>query len=195
MTAMSWTIPNLLTLLRVSLIPVIVLLYCLPIDGTYAAAVFLLAGLTDWLDGFLARTLAQISRFGEFLDPVADKLMVVVALILLVGDRQLADALFTPLIFTLVAAVVVGREIAVSALREWMAEMGERGVVAVGHVGKVKTTIQIIAVTLLLTKDDLGEFPSLMIGEILFYVAGGLTLWSMTLYLRAAWPTLLDKPR
>ena len=195
MTAMSWTIPNLLTLLRVSLIPVIVLLYCLPIDGTYAAAVFLLAGLTDWLDGFLARTLAQISRFGEFLDPVADKLMVVVALILLVGDRQLADALLTPLIFTLVAAVVVGREIAVSALREWMAEMGERGVVAVGHVGKVKTTIQIIAVTLLLTKDDLGEFPSLMIGEILFYVAGGLTLWSMTLYLRAAWPTLLDKPR
>ena len=192
---MSWTIPNLLTLLRVSLIPVIVLLYCLPIDGTYAAAVFLLAGLTDWLDGFLARTLAQISRFGEFLDPVADKLMVVVALILLVGDRQLADALLTPLIFTLVAAVVVGREIAVSALREWMAEMGERGVVAVGHVGKGKTMIQIIAVTLLLTKDDLGEFPSLMIGEILFYVAGGLTLWSMTLYLRAAWPTLLDKPR
>ena len=192
---MSWTIPNLLTLLRVSLIPVIVLLYCLPIDGTYAAAVFLLAGLTDWLDGFLARTLAQISRFGEFLDPVADKLMVVFALILLVGDRQLADALLTPLIFTLVAAVVIGREIAVSALREWMAEMGERGVVAVGHVGKVKTTIQIIAVTLLLTKDDLGEFPSLMIGEILFYVAGGLTLWSMTLYLRVAWPTLLDKPR
>ena len=121
--------------------------------------------------------------------------MVVVALILLVGDRQLADALLTPLIFTLVAAVVVGREIAVSALREWMAEMGERGVVAVGHVGKVKTTIQIIAVTLLLTKDDLGEFPSLMIGEILFYVAGGLTLWSMTLYLRAAWPTLLDNHR
>ena len=192
---MSWPITNLLTLLRVSLIPVIVLLYCLPIDGTYAAAVFLLAGLTDWLDGFLARTLAQISRFGEFLDPVADKLMVVVALILLVGDRQLADALLTPLIFTFVAAVVVGREIAVSALREWMAEMGERGVVAVGHVGKVKTTIQIIAVTLLLTKDDLGEFPSLMIGEILFYVAGGLTLWSMTLYLRAAWPTLLDNPR
>ena len=191
---MSWTIPNLLTLLRVSLIPVIVLLYCLPIDGTYAAAVFLLAGLTDWLDGFLARTLAQISRFGEFLDPVADKLMVVVALILL-GGGQLADALLTPLIFTLVAAVVIGREIAVSALREWMAEMGERGVVAVGHVGKVKTTIQIIAVTLLLTKDDLGEFPSLMIGEILFYVAGGLTLWSMTLYLRAAWPTLLDNPR
>jgi CDP-diacylglycerol--glycerol-3-phosphate 3-phosphatidyltransferase len=192
---MPWTVPNLLTLLRVALIPVIVFLYCLPVDGVYAATVFLLAGLTDWLDGYLARSLAQSSRFGEFLDPVADKLMVVVALVLLVSDRQLADSLLAPLIFTLVAAVVIGREIAVSALREWMAEMGERGVVAVGNLGKIKTTIQIIAITLLLSKGNLGDLPSLIVGEILFYAAGGLTLWSMTLYLRAAWPALLGRAK
>ena len=192
---MPWTVPNLLTLLRVALIPVIVFLYCLPVDGVYAATVFLLAGLTDWLDGYLARSLAQSSRFGEVLDPVADKLMVVVALVLLVSDRQLADSLLAPLIFTLVAAVVIGREIAVSALREWMAEMGERGVVAVGNLGKIKTTIQIIAITLLLSKGNLGDLPSLIVGEILFYAAGGLTLWSMTLYLRAAWPVLLGRAK
>ncbi|MEC9328304.1 MAG: CDP-diacylglycerol--glycerol-3-phosphate 3-phosphatidyltransferase [Pseudomonadota bacterium] len=192
---MLWTVPNLLTLLRVALIPVIVLLYCLPIDGVYAATVFLLAGLTDWLDGYLARSLAQSSRFGEFLDPVADKLMVVVALVLLVSDQGLADRLLVPLIFTLVSAVVIGREIAISALREWMAEMGERGVVAVGYLGKIKTTIQIIAITLLLSKDDLGYLPSLVVGEILFYAAGGLTLWSMARYLRAAWPVLLDRSK
>ena len=187
---MSWTIPNLLTLLRVGLIPVLVLMYYLPISGIYVAGVFLLAGLTDLLDGYLARTLAQTSRFGEFLDPVADKLMVAVVLVLLVSDDILVSELFSSQLFTVVTAIVVGREIAVSALREWMAELGNRGVVAVGFVGKIKTTSQIIAIALLLMGPEVDIFPVLVCGELLFYVAGGLTLWSMVVYLRAAWPDL-----
>ena len=189
---MLWTIPNLLTLLRVGLIPVLVFMYYLPISGLYVAGVFLLAGLTDWLDGYLARTLAQTSKFGEFLDPVADKLMVAVVLVLLVSDEFLVSELFGSQMFTVVAAVVIGREIAVSALREWMAELGNRGIVAVGFVGKIKTTSQVIAISLLLMGPEVEGFPVLICGELLFYVAGGLTLWSMVVYLRAAWPDLRD---
>jgi phosphatidylglycerophosphate synthase len=116
--------------------------------------------------------------------------MVAVVLVLLVSDDILLPELFSSQLFTVVTAVVVGREIAVSALREWMAELGNRGIVAVGFVGKIKTTSQFIAISLLLMGPDVDGFPVLMCGELLFYVAGGLTLWSMVVYLRAAWPDL-----
>ena len=130
---MRWNAPNLATLLRVALIPVIVLLYYLPVSGMYVAGVFLLAGLTDWLDGYLARHLDQTSRFGAFLDPVADKLMVAVVLVLLVSDVRLMASLFSPAVFTVVVGIIIGREIAVSALREWMA--------ALQHVGDRKSVV------------------------------------------------------
>ena len=182
---MRWTTPNLLTLLRIILIPVLVVVFYAPIPWSYqlSAAVFGLASLTDWLDGYLARRLQQHSVFGAFLDPVADKLMVSVALVLLVQDNA------SPL-FAVPAAVIIGREIAISALREWMSAIGERTRVAVSIIGKVKTTIQMIAILLLLYKLPLGPLPSHEVGVILLYSAALLTLWSMLVYLRAAWPML-----
>jgi CDP-diacylglycerol--glycerol-3-phosphate 3-phosphatidyltransferase/cardiolipin synthase len=182
---MTWTIPNVLTLLRIILIPVLVLVFYSPLHWSYqiSAAIFGLAALTDWLDGYLARRLRQLSVFGAFLDPVADKLMVTVALVLLVQDNP------SPL-FAVPAAIIVGREIAISALREWMSEIGERTKVAVSIIGKIKTTIQMVAIFLLLYKFPLGPFPSHEVGVILLYVAAILTLWSMLVYLRAAWPIL-----
>jgi CDP-diacylglycerol--glycerol-3-phosphate 3-phosphatidyltransferase len=182
---MTWTIPNVLTLLRIILIPVLVLVFYSPLHWSYqiSAAIFGLAALTDWLDGYLARRLKQLSVFGAFLDPVADKLMVTVALVLLVQDNP------SPL-FAVPAAIIVGREIAISALREWMSEIGERTKVAVSIIGKIKTTIQMVAILLLLYKFPLGAFPSHEVGVILLYVAAILTLWSMLVYLRAAWPIL-----
>jgi CDP-diacylglycerol--glycerol-3-phosphate 3-phosphatidyltransferase/cardiolipin synthase len=184
-----WNIPNLLTLLRIILIPVFVVVFYL--DGWWVpygtAAVFALAGITDWLDGWLARRWGQTSPLGAFLDPVADKLMVAVALVLVVQ----ADP--RPLL-ALPAAVIIGREITVSALREWMAEVGARGKVAVSMVGKVKTTGQMIAIVLLLLRGAaLPEwvYPT---GLTLLYLAAALTLWSMILYLRAAWPSLTARP-
>jgi CDP-diacylglycerol--glycerol-3-phosphate 3-phosphatidyltransferase len=173
---MTWTIPNLLTLLRIILIPVLVLVFYSPLHWSYqiSAAIFGLAALTDWLDGYLARRLQQHSVFGAFLDPVADKLMVTVALVLLVQDNP------SPL-FAVPAAIIVGREIAISALREWMSEIGERTKVAVSIIGKI---------LLLLYKFPLGPFPSHEVGVILLYIAAILTLWSMLVYLRAAWPIL-----
>ena len=129
-------------------------------------------------------------NYQGFLDPVADKLMVAVVLVLVVSDEILVSKLFSAQLFTVVTAVVVGREIAVSALREWMAELGNRGRVAVGFVGKIKTTSQFIAISLLLMGPEVEGFPVLICGELLFYVAGGLTLWSMVVYLKAAWPDL-----
>jgi CDP-diacylglycerol--glycerol-3-phosphate 3-phosphatidyltransferase/cardiolipin synthase len=185
---MNWTIPNILTLLRIILIPVLVLVFYSPLEWSYqiSAAIFGLAALTDWLDGYLARRLQQLSVFGAFLDPVADKLMVTVALVLLVQDNP------SPL-FAIPAAIIVGREIAISALREWMSEIGERTKVAVSIIGKVKTTIQMVAILLLLYKLPLGPFPSHDVGVVLLYVAAILTLWSMLVYLRAAWPILAGK--
>jgi CDP-diacylglycerol--glycerol-3-phosphate 3-phosphatidyltransferase len=185
---MAWTIPNILTLLRIILIPVLVLVFYSPLEWSYqiSAAIFGLAALTDWLDGYLARRLQQLSVFGAFLDPVADKLMVTVALVLLVQDNP------SPL-FAVPAAVIVGREIAISALREWMSEIGERTKVAVSIIGKVKTTIQMVAILLLLYKLPLGPFPSHDVGIVLLYVAATLTLWSMLVYLRAAWPILAGR--
>ena len=182
-------IPNLLTLLRIALIPVFVVSFYLPFKWSNEAAtvVFFLAGVTDWLDGYLARRMQQVSPLGAFLDPVADKLMVATALVLLVQ----AD----PTILIAVAvAVIIGREITISALREWMAELGSRTTVAVSEIGKFKTAAQMTAIGLLIWRDDAFGLPIYTIGLVLLYVAVVLTLWSMTLYLRAAWPSLRGEP-
>lgn len=182
---MQWTLPNILTLLRIILIPVLVLVFYLGAAWSYplSAAVFGLAAVTDWLDGYLARRLQQLSAFGAFLDPVADKLMVATALVLLVQDNPAA-------MYAIPASIIIGREIAISALREWMAEIGERTTVAVSMIGKIKTTMQMIAILLLLYKVPLGPFPTHDVGTVLLYIAAVLTLWSMLAYLRAAWPIL-----
>jgi CDP-diacylglycerol--glycerol-3-phosphate 3-phosphatidyltransferase len=184
------TIPNLLTLLRIALIPFIMVLYLAGASGLWIAGVFILASATDWLDGFLARRMNQVSPFGEFLDPVADKLMIVVVLVMLVSDRQVLNAAVNPVIFTVVTAIIIGREIAISALREWMAEIGGRTRVSVSQMGKIKTTVQMVAITLLLYQGDLWMAPVFRVGEVLLYTAAMLTLWSMVSYLRAAWPAL-----
>ena len=184
------TVPNLLTLLRIALIPFIVVLYLTGAPGIWVAGVFLLTSATDWLDGFLARRMNQVSPFGAFLDPVADKLMIAVVLVMLVSDRQVLNATLSPNIFAVVIAIIIGREIAISALREWMAEIGNRTRVTVNQIGKVKTTVQMIAITLLLYQHDLWVVPVFRVGEALLYIAAMLTLWSMISYLRAAWPAL-----
>ena len=184
------TVPNYLTLLRIALIPFIVVLYLTGASGIWVAGVFLLTSATDWLDGFLARRMNQVSPFGAFLDPVADKLMITVVLVMLVSDRQVLNATLSPSIFAVVIAIIIGREIAISALREWMAEIGNRTRVAVNQMGKVKTTVQMIAITLLLYQHDLWIVPVFRVGEALLYTAAMLTLWSMISYLRAAWPAL-----
>ena len=186
---MKWTLPNILTLLRIVLIPVLVVVYYLP--GKWipllSAAVFGLAAVTDWLDGYLARRLKQQSVFGAFLDPVADKLMVAIALVLLVATNH-------NVFFSIPVAVIIGREIAVSALREWMSQIGERATVAVSIIGKIKTTAQMIAILLLLYDLPVAGYPIHGLGIILLYVAAVLTLWSMVIYLRAAWPLLSGNP-
>jgi CDP-diacylglycerol---glycerol-3-phosphate 3-phosphatidyltransferase len=178
---MTLNVPVVLTLLRIALIPLFVLVFYLPFAwaSPASAAVFAFAGVTDWLDGYLARRWRQISAFGAFLDPVADKLMIAAALIMLVGEHS-------SLWLTIPAIVIVGREIGVSALREWMAELGQRGIVAVSFTAKVKTTCQIVALLLLLYHQPLFGLPTFAIGMTLIYVAAGLTLWSMIIYLRAA---------
>jgi len=188
------TIPTILTLLRIALIPVLVLVFYLPYRWTNfaAASIFALAAATDWLDGYIARRFEMYSAFGAFLDPVADKLMVAVALFLIVQGHP------TPWM-AIWAAVIVGREIAVSALREWMAEIGQRARVKVAWIGKFKTVVQMVALVCLLysvTPDKpqrplpwLGE-PIFHLGDWLLAVAAILTLWSGFMYLRAAWPAM-----
>lgn len=177
-------IPNLITVLRVLLIPIFILLFYLPYHWSYMAAssVFAFAAATDWLDGYLARRLEQSTPFGAFLDPVADKLMVAVALVLLVQTHA-------NLWLTLPAAVIIGREIVISALREWMAEIGARAQVAVSNLGKWKTAAQMLALVILLANPPAFTFW-VVLGYVLLLVAAGLTLWSMIQYLRAAWPHL-----
>ena len=182
--------PNLLTLFRMALIPVVVALYFIPVAGVYVTAVFLLAGLTDWLDGYLARRLDQTSEFGAFLDPVADKLVVAVVLVLLVSDGDVLARVVSQKLFIVAVAVIIGREIAVSALREWVAQSGVQPSIAVSTLGKVKTTVQIIAIALLLYGQDLVGFPTLLVGESMLYVASALTIWSMVGYLKSAWPAI-----
>jgi len=178
-------IPNTLTLVRIALIPVFVVVFYLPFKWSNDAAtwIFVIAAATDWLDGYLARKLGQSSPFGAFLDPVADKLMVAVALVLLVQIDEKAWLVMP-------ATIIIGREIAVSALREWMAGIGERTKVAVSVIGKIKTTFQMVALLLLLYREPLGDFPTYDVGVVSLYAAAILTLWSMYLYLRAAWPVL-----
>ncbi len=180
-------IPNTLTVFRVLLVPVLVLAFYWPSawSGLLAGLVFAIASLTDWLDGYLARRLNQGTPFGAFLDPVADKIMVAVALVLLVSAHQ--DAWFA-----LVSAVIIGREIVVSALREWMAELGQRTSVAVSYVGKVKTTMQMVAISVLLVARSWPEYLAGP-GFALLLVAALLTLWSMAIYLKAAWPVLMGR--
>jgi CDP-diacylglycerol--glycerol-3-phosphate 3-phosphatidyltransferase len=183
---MKWTLPNILTLLRIILIPVLVVVFYMPGQWSYqlSAMLFGLAALTDALDGYLARRLKQLSVFGAFLDPVADKLMVTVALVLLVQDNP-------TLLFVVPACVIIGREIAISALREWMSEIGERTRVAVSVIGKIKTITQMVAILLLLYRVPIGPFPTHAVGLILLYAATLLTLWSMLVYMRAAWPIIV----
>ncbi len=180
---MELNLPTYLTLLRIVLIPVLVALFYLPwpMAHVVCGVVFLLAGLTDWLDGYLARRMNLTTRFGAFLDPVADKLMVAVTLVLIVQ----ADP--SPLV-PIAAAVIIGREITIASLREWMAEIGQRQKVAVSELGKWKTTAQMTAITLLLFGMDIWRNTLQPLGQALILLAAGLTLWSMVLYLRAALP-------
>ena len=183
---MQWNVPIGLTWMRIMLIPVFTALFYLPQNwlsplhiNIVAASIFAIAGITDWLDGFLARYLKQTSDFGAFLDPVADKLMVAVALILLVKlDRT----------FAIYAMIIIGREITISALREWMAQMGKRGSVAVAYIGKLKTAAQMAAIFLLLLNfDNFYGIKFQVIGNLLMCIASILTIWSMFYYLKMAW--------
>ncbi|MCC5794810.1 MAG: CDP-diacylglycerol--glycerol-3-phosphate 3-phosphatidyltransferase [Chromatiales bacterium] len=174
-----------LTWMRIAAIPLLVLLFYGLDEWARPAAtlMFGLAAVTDWLDGYVARRFGQDSPFGAFLDPVADKLMIAVALVLIVqSDPRIVTALL--------AIVIIGREIAVSALREWMAELGARSQVAVSAYGKVKTIMQMIGVGAMLWERPVAGIPVYEIGMVLLIVAAGLTLWSMAAYLQAAWPRL-----
>ena len=183
---MPLNIPNVLTWLRIVMIPLFVGVYYLPAGmlseadrNVAAASIFVLAAVTDWFDGYLARSLGQTSAFGAFLDPVADKLMVAAALIMLVQLGRL-DAIL--------AVIIIGREITISALREWMATLGQASSVAVAFVGKLKTVAQMTAIPLLLYNPRLLGFEVRSVGTILIWVAAALTLWSMGYYVRKAAP-------
>lgn len=179
------TVPNILTIFRVLMVPTLVAIYYLPWQGAnqLAALVFVLAGFSDWLDGYLARKLKLTSNFGAFLDPVADKLIVATALILLVQAHPTT-------LNTIATIVIIGREITISALREWLATLQLRNVVAVSWLGKVKTTVQMLAITLMLYADPIKGISMMTVGEWALLLAAVLTLWSMFLYLRSAWPLL-----
>lgn len=187
-TDMPLNIPNTLTWARILLIPVFVGVYYLP-EGVLSMAernliatvVFIVAAVTDWFDGYLARRLGQTSAFGAFLDPVADKLMVAAALIMLVQLGR-ADAL--------IALIIIGREITISALREWMARVGKSSSVAVAFIGKLKTAAQMTAIPLLLFDAPLYSIETQPLGMLLIYVAAVLTMWSMGYYLYKAMPML-----
>ncbi len=183
------TLPTMLTLLRIVFIPVFIAVFYLPYPwiNEALAGIFALTAMTDWLDGYLARRLGQTSPFGAFLDPVADKLMVAVVLVFLVV-RDPSPWMAIP------AAVIIGREIAVSALREWMAEVGKGSRVSVNMIGKLKTTSQMLALGLLLYHEPLAGLPVETLGYVLLYIAVLLTLWSMSVYLAKAWPTLRQAP-
>lgn len=183
--AMPLNLATVLTLGRIASIPVLVLLFYAPWTWTHQAAamLFLAAALTDWLDGWVARRFDQASSFGAFLDPVADKLMVAVALVLVLQRNP------TPWL-AVVCAVIIGREISISALREWMAELGQRASVRVGGIGKIKTIVQMTALTMLIWHDTLWGLPIHHIGLVLLVIAAVLTLWSAAQYLRAAWLVL-----
>ena len=180
------SLPNILTITRIALVPVFALVYILT-EGYYwiASMLFAAAAFTDWLDGYLARKLDQTTPFGAFLDPVADKLIIVTALVLLIGNHA-------SLWLTLPGVIIVGREIVISALREWMAEMNRRGLVAVSWMARVKTGLQMLAIFILLANPPVMNRPWVVLGLVLLYAAALLTIWSMVIYGRAAWPTLRE---
>ena len=189
---MPLNIPNILTLLRLAVIPVVLGLFYVewPHGREAAAILFAVAAITDWFDGWLARQLGQTSKFGAFLDPVADKLLVAVSLVMLLHDAHRSGA--SGAVLAIVVAIIIGREITISALREWMAELGARTSVAVGTVGKVKTAFQMIAIWMMLWRDDLFGLPVYQMGFALLLVAAVLTVYSMMVYLRAAWPFMKE---
>ena len=178
---MKITLPTVLTLLRIAMLPVIVLVFYIPSDWARpaCAAIFAIASVTDWLDGFLARRLGQTSSFGAFLDPVADKLMVTAALLLLVADKP-------QIWLTISACVIISREIVISALREWMAELGKSQLVAVSWVGKIKTALQMLAILMMLYQLPVAGQSMYLWGSYAVVLAAALTLYSMALYLNAA---------
>ena len=177
----EFNIPTNLTLLRIALIPLLMVVFYLPwaYANIASTGIFIAAGLTDWLDGYLARKMQQETPFGAFLDPVADKLMVAFVLVLIV-QQQPSPYLAVP------AAIIIGREITIASLREWMAELGQRAKVKVSVLGKWKTTAQMVAIGMLLYREDLLGLPINYIGISLLYIAAILTLWSMIKYLNAA---------
>lgn len=190
---MLFTIPNLLTWARILLIPLFVSVFYFPRawllpseQNIVAMTIFVAAAITDWFDGYLARRLGQTSAFGAFLDPVADKLMVAAALVVLVQLGRV-DAI--------IAFIIVGREIAISALREWMAKIGADRSVAVSFVGKLKTVAQMMAIPMLLIHDRIGSVDTQLLGTGLLWGAALLTLWSMGYYLRRAWPEIVVRSR
>ncbi|MDE0055617.1 MAG: CDP-diacylglycerol--glycerol-3-phosphate 3-phosphatidyltransferase [Gammaproteobacteria bacterium] len=183
---MEVNLPNIVTGARIALIPIFAMVYVFADTGHWLAALlFAAAAFTDWLDGYLARRLDQTTPFGAFLDPVADKLIVVTALVLLIGSHA-------NLWLTIPGVVIIGREIVISALREWMSEVNRRGLVAATWIGKLKTALQMLSIVILLANPPMLGRPWVIIGYILLYAAALMTLWSMVSYLRAAWPTLLD---
>lgn len=191
---MPLNIPILLTWLRIILIPLLIAVYYVPASWVQAVGrdvaatlIFVIAALTDWLDGYLARRWQQTSAFGAFLDPVADKLMVAAALIVLVQLGRL-DAIL--------ATIIIGREITISALREWMARIGAQRSVAVSMIGKIKTSAQMLAIPLLLYyAPPIAGIDVFEVGTWLIYLAAVLTLWSMGYYMRMAWPHLIEQDR
>ena len=189
---MIWNLPNILTWLRILAIPLVVVLFFLSRPGNLADPIagllFAAAAVTDSLDGYLARRLGQTTRLGAFLDPVADKLIVAVALVLIVSRDARPFMVLT-------AAVIIGREIAISALREWMAEIGARGRIKVSVLGKYKTIMQIFGLSMMLFHHALFGIAIYKLGVVLTAIAAVLTLWSMILYLRLAWPELRDSSR
>ena len=189
---MIYNLPNLLSMFRILLIPVFVFFFYLPVEWSHIAvtSVFFVAGMTDWLDGYLARKWEQTSPFGAFIDPVADKLIVAIAFVLLVDTNPTP---YSGMYLAIPVAIIIGREIVISALREWMAENGERGKVAVAYIGKVKTAAQMLAIGFLLYHKPLLGLPIAEIGFYLLYLAAFLTLWSMIVYIQAAWPKLVSK--
>ena len=208
---MRLTLPLLLTILRVAAIPAVLVLFYVqfPHARQWACVLYGAACITDWFDGYLARRWGQTSKFGAFLDPVADKLMVAVCLIMLqhahssdlayVAARTSSAAL-PPLhnvpeaLLALLVAIIIGREITISALREWMAELGGRAKVSVSWIGKVKTAFQMTSIGMMIWRDELWGIHWYSLGYWLLFVAAALTIWSMVMYLRAAWPLMRDDP-
>ena len=185
--SIEFNLPTNLTLLRIALIPLLAVVFYLPWEYSNVACtiIFVIAGFTDWLDGYLARKMKLETAFGAFLDPVADKLMVAFVLVLIVQVQA-------SMILAIAAAIIIGREITIASLREWMAEIGQRAKVKVSELGKWKTTVQMVAIGFLLYREDLFGLPINLIGYWLLCIAALLTLWSMVNYLSAAFTTLKE---